>query len=100
MGRGLAARQYIAEPGLLGDYRLATGQETGIPLAEPAASQPNVLVLGDRKLGARILNVVPIGAEDVERHPVRGDHAPAMSLESFPIRPLAGHHRQLERLLR
>ena len=47
-----AGRQDIAEAGVLGDDRTAAREVAGAPVAEPAAAQPHVLVLGYRELAA------------------------------------------------
>src|SRR5438034_549425 len=36
----------VAEPGVLGNYGLSTGEIVGVAFAEPAAAQPDILVLG------------------------------------------------------
>ena len=45
--------RHVLEARALGDHRLAGGQVAGVALAEPAAAQPHVLVLGHRPLRPR-----------------------------------------------
>ena len=58
-----AGRQDVAEPGVLGDDRPAGGQVGGAAVAEPAAAQPDVLVLGHGELAAGPGDVVAVGVE-------------------------------------
>src|SRR5262245_59254777 len=47
----LPGGKQLAESGVLGDHGLAAGQVAGVALAEPAAAEADVLVLGYRELG-------------------------------------------------
>jgi hypothetical protein len=58
-----AGRQHPAEPGVLGDDGSAAGEVGGAAVAEPAAAQPHVLVLGGRELAQAAGEVGPVGVE-------------------------------------
>src|SRR5262249_58141661 len=88
----------LTEAGLLGDDRLTGGQIVEVPLAEPAAPQADILVLGDGELRAGAPEVGWILPEDVLRELERADHAPPVPLQVLGVAPIVGLQRQLERL--
>ena len=88
----------VAEPGILGDHRPARRQIGRAAIAEPAAAESDVLVLGDRELASRRGDVTTIFVEirgKVQRVP----HVPALAQEHLPIRLVVLAQRQLEALL-
>src|SRR6185312_5449672 len=56
----------VGEAGVLGDDRFSAGEIADVALAEPAAVEADVLVLGNGELRARSTDVGGICAEDVE----------------------------------
>src|SRR5262245_41114850 len=68
--QALARGERTAEPRVLGDDGSAGGEVAGAPLAEPAAAEPDVLVLGHGELAPRRPDVVAV-APRVGREGVR-----------------------------
>src|SRR6185369_5763955 len=91
-------REDPAQAGVLSDHRFARGQVARIPLAEPTAAEPDVLILGDGEFRARILEVPGVRAEDVERHRYGRHQPPAPRGQELTVPGVLGGHRQLERL--
>src|SRR4029453_10058060 len=78
--QALAGGDELAESGVLRDHRPAGREVARAPVAEPAASQPHVLVLGHRELAARAGDVRAIRLKVVgQRH--RVDEPPAVSCQ-------------------
>ncbi len=75
--QALAGREELPERGVLRDDRAARGQVAGAPIAEPAASQADVLVLGHGELATGAQDVVAVGL-DLARERHRVDDAPAV----------------------
>ena len=93
-----AGRQDVAEAGVLGDDRTAAREVAGAAVAEPAAAQPHVLVLGDRELAARLADVLPIGVEVLVE--CRGvTDAPSVRREHLAVLIERVHEGELERLV-
>ena len=66
-----AGREELSERGVLGDHRTPRGEIASAAIAEPAASETHVLVLGDGEFSARSQNVVAVGLDaSRERHGV------------------------------
>src|SRR5262249_41753680 len=61
--KALTRRQHVAEAGFLRDDWTSRRQVLGAPLAEPAAPQADVLVLGDGELAAGTSNILPVGVQ-------------------------------------
>src|SRR5687768_4510539 len=61
--QALSRRQHVAEARVLRDDGPPRGEIRGAAIAEPAAAQPDVLVLGDREFGARAADVLAIDIE-------------------------------------
>jgi hypothetical protein len=95
----LAGRQDVAEPGVLGDHRAAGGQVGGAAVAEPAAAQPDVLVLGDGELPSRSGDVSAVGVE-IGGDPQGIANAPAMLGEQQAVLVGAAGQGELEGLRR
>src|SRR5439155_13857715 len=87
--------QDVSEPGVLCHHRPSGRQIAGAPFAEPAAPQPNVLILRYRKLSARANDVVTVPVQ-VAREAHRVAHSPPMALEKLSINRLVAAQRQLE----
>src|SRR5262245_10832351 len=62
----LPGREDRAETRVLRDNRFSGREIAHVSLAEPAAAEAHVLILGDCELGARAAKVVLIVTEDVE----------------------------------
>src|SRR5581483_9335750 len=76
----LAGRQHVAEAGVLRDHGTPGGEVARAALAEPAALQAHVLVLGDGELGARGAYVVAV-LPGILREAVGVGEAPAVLVE-------------------
>src|SRR5258708_3038418 len=91
-----AGRQDVAEAGVLRYDRTSGGKIAGAALAEPAAAEADILVLGHGKLAARGAYVIAIGP-GIGAELVRVGDAPAMALQ-HPFHVFIRSHRQLDRL--
>src|SRR5207248_11785814 len=94
-----AGREVAPEAGVLDDHRAAGGEVGRAALAEPAAPQPDVLVLCDAELAARELDERAVGVEvgaEAETRP----NPPAVVFEHAAIRIAEARERKLERHVR
>src|SRR5262249_28132987 len=76
--------QYVAEPGLLRDYRPAGGQVLGTAFTKPTAPQPHILVFGNGKLTTRAPNVMAIQVQ-VPGKSESMPHFPAIALQQHSV---------------
>src|SRR5437660_12376157 len=77
--------QDVREARVLRDNRFAARQIARVALAEPSASQTNVLILGDSELAPRMSEVLLVGAEYVQRHREGRNDLPAAVSELGPV---------------
>src|SRR5262249_8385492 len=87
-----AARQHVAEAGVLLAEGAAAGEGARCPAADPAAPQADVQILRDRELAPGRLEVLAV-APRVCRDGERIDDRPPASFEQLPIarRPVDVH---------
>src|SRR5581483_8503100 len=91
----LSGREVALEAGALGDDGFAGGQIAGVALAEPAAAQAHVLILGHRPLRARATEQLLI-AERLERRQQRALDPPAVLDEPRAVAGVVDVQPQIE----
>src|SRR5216683_1665002 len=87
--------QNRAEASVLSDHWASTGKVGGAAIAEPAAPQADVLVLGHCELSTRIRDETLIRVE-VHRKIQRVTHVPAAALQQLPVVAVEAAQRKHE----
>ena len=95
MKERFSRREDAAKPRVLRDHRAARGEIGGAAVAEPAGTQPDVLILGDCELGSRVANVIAVPVE-VRREVKRVPNPPAATLEQFAVLVRVARECELE----
>src|SRR6266576_3957105 len=92
-------RQDIAKPSLLGNHRPSRGQIRNRAITEPAAAQPHILPFGNRKLSARVADVLSVRIE-ITGKIQSVTHSPAFAFQPTLIGFIVTAQRQLKGLAR